>query len=368
MDGISAVINISGKKDDFARQIIFYPVLSWITDALRARSITDITVISEDDENFGTLGTFEAAKRFCTEKSGSVLVLSVPVVTIGGVLDRLIAEHELSFDPVSVQGEAVFLARACDIARAEDIRSLAASAVNEGDDFLAVTSALAEYRVSEFVRDRINLALLEKEVRIIDVATTYIGPNVQIEPDAVILPNTILKGSTTVGAGAIIGPNCLLEDAHIGRATRVNASQIYSSTIGERAHIGPFAYIRPGSEVGSGVKVGDFVELKKAKIGDGTKISHLTYVGDAIVGRDCNFGCGTVTVNYDGAKKTLTRIGDHAFIGCKANLVAPVTVGDDAYIAAGSTITDDVPEKTLAIARARQVIKHGWHDRRADKK
>ena len=120
--------------------------------------------------------------------------------------------------------------------------------------------------------------------------------------------------------------------------------------IRDSAHIGPFAYIRPGSEVGSGVKVGDFVELKKAKIGDGTKISHLTYVGDAIVGRDCNFGCGTVTVNYDGTAKFRTTIGDGAFIGCNTNLVAPVKIGEGAYTAAGSTITDDVPADSLALS------------------
>jgi len=128
--------------------------------------------------------------------------------------------------------------------------------------------------------------------------------------------------------------------------------------------VGPFAYIRPGCHVGKGVKVGDFVELKNSTIGDGTKISHLTYVGDTDAGAHINFGCGTVTVNYDGEKKFRTTIGDHAFIGCNTNLVAPVTVGEGAYTAAGSTITDDVPADSLAIARDRQIVKKQWAAKR----
>ena len=133
-----------------------------------------------------------------------------------------------------------------------------------------------------------------------------------------------------------------------------------NSTVGFDTHVGPFAYIRPGSSVGNHVKVGDFVEIKNSVVDDGTKISHLTYVGDSDVGKNVNFGCGTVTVNYDRAKKYRTTIGDNAFIGCNTNLVAPVTVGEGAYTAAGSTITDDIPAMALAIARARQTNKKDW--------
>ena len=137
------------------------------------------------------------------------------------------------------------------------------------------------------------------------------------------------------------------------------------STVGEGCHVGPYAYLRPKSTVGNNCKVGDFVELKNATLGDGTKASHLTYIGDATVGAGVNFGCGTVIVNYDGKSKFRTVIGDNAFIGCNSNLVSPVKVNDNAYIAAGSTITDEVPEGALAIARSRQVIKSDWKDKRS---
>ena len=142
------------------------------------------------------------------------------------------------------------------------------------------------------------------------------------------------------------------------------SSVIIESEVGAGTNVGPFAYIRPNCTVGSDVKVGDFVELKNSTIGDGTKISHLTYIGDSDVGKGVNFGCGTVTVNYDGKKKYRTTIGDNCFIGCNTNLVSPVNVGDGAYIAAGSTITEDIPEDNLSIARARQVNKDGWKDKR----
>ena len=158
----------------------------------------------------------------------------------------------------------------------------------------------------------------------------------------------------------MIGPNTRLKNAKVGDRTEIQSSVVLDSKIGSDTSVGPFAYIRPGSVIGSGNKVGDFVEVKNATIGNGTKIAHLTYVGDADVGERVNFGCGTVVVNYDGIKKHRTVIEDDCFIGCNSNLVSPVTVRKGAYTAAGSTITDEVPEDALAIARARQVNKDGW--------
>ena len=156
----------------------------------------------------------------------------------------------------------------------------------------------------------------------------------------------------------------MIRDCVIGDKVTVNQSQLNESTVETEAKIGPFAYIRPDCHVGAGVKVGDFVELKNSIIGAGTKISHLTYVGDSDVGQKVNFGCGTVTVNYDGSTKFRTTIGDNAFIGCNTNLVAPVKVGDGAYTAAGSTITNDVPPDSLAIARSMQMVKKQWAAKR----
>ena len=213
-------------------------------------------------------------------------------------------------------------------------------------------------------RDRIVRAHIRAGVRVMDPAAVYIDPRVAIGRGTVLLPGTILRGETRIGSGCTIGPNAMVRDCVIGDETEVNASQVNESTIGCRTHVGPFAYVRPGCTIGDDIKVGDFVEVKNSTLGDGTKISHLTYVGDSDVGRHVNFGCGTVTTNYDGVKKYRCTIGDNAFIGCNTNLVAPVTVGDGSYIAAGATITKDVPADALAVARARQENKEGWAKRR----
>ena len=210
------------------------------------------------------------------------------------------------------------------------------------------------------LRNRINTQLMLSGVTLIDPETTYIGSEVQIDRDTVVYPNTIIKGKTKIGSGCIIGSSCMIDSSEIGARSDILSSVITNSKIGENVHIGPFAYIRPNCVVSDNVKVGDFVELKNSNIGNGTKISHLTYVGDSDVGKNVNFGCGTVTVNYDSKRKHRTTIGDNAFIGCNSNLVAPVTVANGAYTAAGSTITEDVPEDSLAVARARQVNKEGW--------
>lgn len=205
-----------------------------------------------------------------------------------------------------------------------------------------------------------NLELIRRGVTVWDVDNCYVEPGVFVSPGAELLPGTILRGKTAVGEGCVIGPNAYVENAVIGAGTSVNASQVYDSTIGSNTTVGPFAYVRPGSKIGGRVKVGDFVEVKNSTVGDGTKISHLTYIGDTDLGRNCNLGCGTVTVNYDKVRKYRTTVEDNCFIGCNTNLVAPVTVGEGAYIAAGSTITDDIPPKALAIARARQTNKKDW--------
>ena len=200
-------------------------------------------------------------------------------------------------------------------------------------------------------------------VSIWDYDSTYVEPTVFVGAGAELLPGTVLRGTTSIADGCMIGPNSYLENVKVGENTRVNASQVYDSEIGADTTVGPFAYVRPGSRIGSHVRCGDFVEVKNSTIGDGTKISHLTYIGDSDVGKNINFGCGTVTVNYDRVKKSRTVIDDDAFIGCNANLIAPVHIGQGAYIAAGSTVTDDVPPAALAIARARQQNKRDWANR-----
>lgn len=231
-------------------------------------------------------------------------------------------------------------------------------------EIMGVNDRVQLAEAEKIMRQRINKKFMLSGVTITDPDNTYICNDAQIGIDTVISPGTVIEGNTIIGKNVYIGPNCRLVNAKIGDGTDVNISTIIDSSVGSDTHIGPYAYIRPGCKVGNECKVGDFVELKKAVIGDGTKLSHLTYVGDAEVGSKVNFGCGTVVVNYDGKNKYKTVIKDNAFIGCNSNLVSPVTVNEGAYIAAGSTITDEVPAKSLAIARARQVIKENWNDRR----
>ncbi len=225
-------------------------------------------------------------------------------------------------------------------------------------------ATMEAYNEKREAQRKICIAFLEAGVKIWNIDDTYIEETVKIAPGAEILPGCILEGETVIEEGCIIGPRTSLKNCTVKENASVRETVADSAEIGAEAKVGPFTYIRPGSVVGTGCKVGDFVELKNAKLGDGTKVSHLTYVGDAEVGKKVNFGCGTVTVNYDGKIKHKTIIGDNAFIGCNTNLVSPVEVGEGAYIAAGSTITDFVPGNTLAIARARQVVKENWKDKR----
>jgi len=232
------------------------------------------------------------------------------------------------------------------------------------EETLGVNSKVQLFEASNIMRKRINYSLMESGVTMMDANSVYIGKDVQIGRDAVVLPGTIIEGKTKIMEGSIIGPNSKIRNSNIGKFSVIDQSTVLESQVGDHTNVGPFAYIRPNSQVGNHIKVGDFVEIKNSVIKDHTKISHLTYVGDADVGEYVNFGCGTVVVNYDGKKKHRTTIGDHAFIGCNTNLVSPVTVQKNAYTAAGSTITKTVPEDALAIARAKQVNKLDWVKKR----
>ncbi len=200
----------------------------------------------------------------------------------------------------------------------------------------------------------------ENGVTFIDEKNVYIDATVEIGSGSIIEPNVCLKGNTAIGKNVTVGFCSEITNSKIADNVTIKHSVIMDSSIDEGTTVGPFAYIRPNCNIGKKVRVGDFVELKNSNIGDGTKISHLTYVGDSDVGKNINFGCGTVTVNYDGKNKHRTVIEDNAFIGCNTNLIAPVKVGKGAYTAAGSTITNDVPASSLAIARERQVVKENW--------
>jgi bifunctional UDP-N-acetylglucosamine pyrophosphorylase/glucosamine-1-phosphate N-acetyltransferase len=208
-------------------------------------------------------------------------------------------------------------------------------------------------------------ALVAAGVTVEDAATLHVGADVRVEPGAVLRPFTILEGRTVVGTEAVVGPFVRLVDVEVGRGAQVlDHCLLRESVVEAGASVGPFSHLRPGSRVGARAKVGNFVELKKTHLGEGSKAQHLSYLGDATVGPDVNIGAGTITCNYDGVRKSPTRIEAGAFVGSDSTLVAPVTVGEGAYVAAGSTITEDVPKDALALGRARQVTKPGWAARR----
>ncbi|MCH5324596.1 MAG: bifunctional UDP-N-acetylglucosamine diphosphorylase/glucosamine-1-phosphate N-acetyltransferase GlmU [Eubacterium sp.] len=233
--------------------------------------------------------------------------------------------------------------------------------VSEDDSVVLGANSRAQLAdLNRMARDRVLERLLDEGAEIPLDDGIIITDEVVVGKDTVILPNTIIKGKTTIGAGCTIGPNSYIEDCVIGDNVKLNNVQAFKSSVDDDATVGPFVHLRAGTHLHNGVKIGDFVEVKNSEIGTKTSIAHLTYVGDSDVGKDVNFGCGCVTANYDGIDKFRTVIGDHAFIGCNTNLIAPVTVGENATTAAGSTITKDVPPDSLAVERGTTRIKENW--------
>ena len=383
MDLAGAIVFLPREGDRrsvMLEHVLFDPAALWLSCALQREGAGKFLVVCDDADRdaaaecfpentrFITTGAKDASQKlsdFLAEVPGAVAVITRPV---------LLASEGGSFDlGGKPPADCIFTIRGAALS----------SALRDGQDFDTALTALGDSKPwqGRFLLLKSDLGyrattmepmarilgverLINAGVRILDTESVYVGPQVTVAEGNTLLPGVILRGKTSIGPGCEIGPNTMIRDCTIGARVTVNASQLNESTVDDDTAVGPFAYVRPHTHVGKGVKVGDFVELKNSTIGDGTKISHLTYVGDTDAGAHINFGCGTVTVNYDGTKKFRTVIGDHAFIGCNTNLVAPVTVGEGAYTAAGSTITEDVPGDSLAIARERQTVKKNWVKRR----
>jgi bifunctional UDP-N-acetylglucosamine pyrophosphorylase/glucosamine-1-phosphate N-acetyltransferase len=197
-------------------------------------------------------------------------------------------------------------------------------------------------------------------VTIVDPTTTHIGIDVVIEPDTTVLPGCVIEGKTRIGAGSRIGPNCWIKDSQVGAQCRVFMSHLDGATMEAGSRCGPFSNLRPGAKLGLDVKVGNFVEVKNSELEEGVSVSHLTYIGDAHIGSGSNIGAGTITCNYDGFAKHRTVVGRDAFIGSNSTLIAPINIGDGAFVAAGSVVSNDVPADALALGRARQENKESW--------
>lgn len=232
--------------------------------------------------------------------------------------------------------------------------------VDESEAMMGINTLYQVSKAEAYLRHLINKMMMEIGVYMINPDTITIGHNVVIEEGVTILPNTTISGYTVIKKGAIIGPNTELDNAYISESALVNHSLVYNSKVGAHTTVGPFAHLRDHADIGPNNRIGNFVEVKKSTTGAYTKAAHLSYIGDSVVGEDVNFGCGSITVNYDGKEKHQTLIGDHVFIGCNVNLVAPLKVSNDTFIAAGSTVTKDVPQGAMAIARNQQINKEDY--------
>lgn len=234
------------------------------------------------------------------------------------------------------------------------------SIMSDYDGFFTIDSPASALEFASVLRRDRMLRLMKQGVEIFDADHCHIEPTVRIERGAKLLPGAILRGATIIRSEAVIGPWSVIQDSEIGERAAVHASMVFDSRIAADALIGPYAHIRENSEIGRGVRIGNFVEVKNATVGERTFAAHLSYLGDATIGSDCNFGCGTATANFDRVEKHRTTVADKAFVGCHTALIAPVAVGEGAYIAAGSVITEDVPANALGIARSRQSNKRDW--------
>ena len=239
-------------------------------------------------------------------------------------------------------------------------KTVSAYMTMDSDESLGVNSRLQLAQAELILRNRTNLALMEAGITLVDPHSTYIAPEVVVGPDTIIYPNTTLEGNTVVGTNNVLGPNTRLSNVTVGDNNHIHDSYAHDCEIKNDTVIGPFVHLRPDTVLSDKVKIGNFVEVKNSVVGTGTKLPHLSYIGDSDVGSKVNIGCGTITVNYDGKKKHRTIIENGVFVGCNSNLVAPVTIGSESYVAAGSTITKDVPSRALAFGRARQVVKENW--------
>ena len=236
--------------------------------------------------------------------------------------------------------------------------------VADFQETLGINSRLQLAEAEAILRRRKLVELMDSGVTVMDPASTFVDATVSVGEDTVLYPFTWLEGETTIGRDCRIGPNSRIADSQLGDAVTLHFSYAHECKIAEGVTVGPYVHLRPDTQLAAGVKVGNFVEIKNSLVGQGSKVPHLSYIGDTDIGSGVNIGSGTITVNYDGKKKHRTHIGDDAFIGCNTNLVAPVSVGAGAYIAAGSTITKDVPDGALGVGRARQSNIAGWAEKK----
>ena len=327
--------------------------------------VTVLTAIADDATGYGRVVRGEDGNvvKVVEHKDASEAELQIQEINTG----TYVFDNELLFEALkqvgnnNAQGE-YYLPDVISIAK-ESGEVVAAHTAPTFDETIGVNDRVALSQAEAIMRKRTNERLMREGVTFMDPASTYISPDAVIGSDTVIYPGTVILGKTTIGSECVIGPNSDIRNSVIEDGAVVRQSVVTDSQIGEAAQVGPFAHLRQQAVLGANTRVGNFVEIKKSTFGEGAKASHLSYIGDASIGDRVNLGCGSITVNYDGKNKFQTVVEDDAFVGCNVNLIAPVKVGKGAIVAAGSTITDDVPEEALAIARERQTNKNGYTKR-----
>jgi bifunctional UDP-N-acetylglucosamine pyrophosphorylase / glucosamine-1-phosphate N-acetyltransferase len=356
-EGIERVLVLPGDTP-----LLTAPTLRSLDEGATGRSAAMLTAVLDDPTGYGRVlrdadGT---VRRIVEHRDATDEERAVGEINAGMYLvDRPLLEDALGrIDDANDRGE-LYLTDVGQILTA-DGREVAAVVADE-DEVAGVNDRWQLAGAAAVLRER-HLTHLAAEVGVTidDPGTTHVDVTVRVERDARLLPGTMLEGATVVGERSVVGPNSHLTDTTVGADATVHSTRADDAVIGDRATVGPFTHLRTGTRLGTATKAGAFVETKNAQVGDGSKIPHLAYVGDATLGEKVNIACGVITVNYDGRTKSHTTIGDGAFVGCDVSLVAPVTVGDAAYVAAGSVVTDDVPPEALAIARSRQVNKERW--------
>lgn len=369
------------KKSLSTSQVVFKPMYSYLEETLSSLNIDDVFLLFDKKERT------EMLRNFITHNSKSDIFVAEGISPFisADTIEKSYEEFLKNDKKITGIGSAysnIFcgawmtvndLKRNCSLSAEEeiildDIVSIF-DGVNEyssenDDDFLYAKNLFEVQKINDYKRKKILENLMLNGVIIPCTDGVIISEEAQIEADAEILPGTQILGKSVIKSGAVIGPNSIIDNSTVEENAKLEATHCYSSYVKYGAEIGPFVRIRPGCCVGENARVGNFVELKNANVDTGAKISHLSYIGDSNVGKDVNIGCGCATVNFDGTNKHKTEIKDGAFIGCGVNLVAPVTVGTDAFVAAGSTVIENVPDSALAIARTRQVNKNGWVEKK----
>lgn len=331
-------------------------------------SATVLSTILPDPTGYGrVIKEGDRLIKIVEEKDGQPSELKTAEINSGTYIFNLKHLREAIYDlkPDNAQGEyyltdviAIFVKKGLKVN---------ARVTKDYREIMGINSRVQLSEAEQVLRERKITSLMEEGVTIIDPTSTFIEQDVQIGQDSVVEPLTFIRGKTVIGEDCQIGPGADIADSRIGKKVKINRAVIVQATIGDDCIIGPYAYLRPGAKISDQVKIGDFVEIKNSRIDTGSKVPHLTYIGDAEIGKNVNIGCGTITCNYDGKYKYRTIINDQVFVGSNTNLVAPVEIGQGVIIGAGSTITKEVLPGDLAIARGKQVNYEGWAAKKRSK-